>query len=485
MSIFHLKYRPQRIDDLDLKEVSEKIRNVLKQKNESMSLLLSGPKGSGKTSAARIISRAINCLSPEGVEPCNRCQNCLEIQRGGSMDIVEIDAASNRGIEDIRNLKAGIYLAPTKLSKKVIIVDEVHMLTKEAFNAFLKMLEEPPKDTCFILCTTDENKIPETVLSRLIKIEFYKGKKEELSGSLRKVIEGEKLDVEDGVVDMMVGESDGSFRNLQRNFNEIVMNFGKKIRKKDIEEWWEKKSGYSGEELETDLVAKDKMKILKKIEKLSEKGINFSDLRQSWLSFFQKRMLGFYGSEKLSGEMDLPSIYQWIEKLLEVGNWEKMTDIGQLPLEMAVVEFLGISGEREETVKKIEEVAADGAEEIVKEVVIKDEELETRWGEVLLAVKPFNHSVEAFLRAARPSGFDKKGNLILDVFYKFHKERLEEAKNREIVEKGLEKVLGKKCQFECRLQPQNKKVVNKEIEKKEDGVVVDGDVTEAALKIFS
>ena len=143
MSVFHLKYRPQRVSELDLSRVSESLTKILKSKDIPQSFLFCGPKGAGKTSAARIMARAVNCLKPEGVEPCNVCENCTEILNGSSMDIIEIDAASNRGIDDIRLLKDRAYLLPSKLRVKVFIIDEVHMLTKEAFNALLKLIEEP------------------------------------------------------------------------------------------------------------------------------------------------------------------------------------------------------------------------------------------------------------------------------------------------------------------------------------------------------
>jgi len=222
MSVFHLKYRPSKIKDLDLVEVSDKLTKILESKDMPQSWLFAGPKGSGKTSAARILAKAINCLDPDGVEPCDKCKNCLEIARGNSLDIIEIDGASHGKVDDVRDLKDIAYLSPVNLKKKVIIIDEVHMLTKEAFNALLKVLEEPPKNLIFVLCTTDDNKIPETVLSRLCQVRFVKGDEKSLRKSLNKIIKGEKIEIDDEVIDLIVTKSDGSFRNLQRNFNEIL-----------------------------------------------------------------------------------------------------------------------------------------------------------------------------------------------------------------------------------------------------------------------
>jgi len=441
MSVFHLKYRPSKIKDLDLVEVSDKLTKILESKDMPQSWLFAGPKGSGKTSAARILAKAINCLDPDGVEPCDKCKNCLEIARGNSLDIIEIDGASHGKVDDVRDLKDIAYLSPVNLKKKVIIIDEVHMLTKEAFNALLKVLEEPPKNLIFVLCTTDDNKIPETVLSRLCQVRFVKGDEKSLRKSLNKIIKGEKIEIDDEVIDLIVTKSDGSFRNLQRNFNEIFLQVGKKITLADVENYLIKNGEYTGEMLEQDLKVGEVEIIFQKLEKMAESGTNFMDLRDGWLLYFQKKLLSFYGIGNKSEGLDLLEVKRMVDLLVEAGKKEKLTTIGQLPLEISVLEFFGEKKEvvilkREEVKKEIEEVVND-VEEIAK-----------KWGEVLVAVKPYNHSVEAFLRAARPKSMSGN-NLVLEVFYKFHKERLEEPKNRQIVMVGLEKVLGRGIDFKC------------------------------------
>lgn len=459
MSVFHLKYRPSKISELDLADVSDKLTKILESKDMPQSWLFAGPKGSGKTSAARILAKAINCLDPVGVEPCDKCKNCKEIAKGNSLDIIEIDGASNRGVDDIRSLKDSAYLSPVNLKKKVVIIDEVHMLTKEAFNALLKVLEEPPLNLIFILCTTDDNKIPETVLSRLCQLRFVKGDRESLKKSLDKIIVGEKIEIEDEAIEMLLTKSDGSFRNLQRNFNEIFLQIGKKISLKEVSNYLSKNGEYDGSNLENDLMAGEALVILEKLEKITKDGANFSDLREKWLQYFQTKLLSFYGVGQKNNEgLDLISVLKIIDLLIEAGGKEKLTQISQLPLEMVVVDFLGnkpekISDVRSQISEKKEEKKTEIKKEI-KEEIKNDfvsgnvEEISKRWGEVLTAVKPFNHSVEAFLRAARPLSMSK-GVLTLEVFYKFHKERLEEPKNRQIVIVGLENVLGKGIEFKC------------------------------------
>ncbi|HET7713801.1 MAG TPA: DNA polymerase III subunit gamma/tau, partial [Patescibacteria group bacterium] len=172
MSLYR-KYRPQKFSDLvGQKDLAETLSTQIKSGKSSHAYLFTGPKGTGKTTTARIIAKALNCLSPAEGEPDGKCTNCLSFEKGSNFDIIEIDAASNRGIEEIRDLREKIKLSPTQSSYKVYIIDEVHMLTTEAFNALLKTLEEPPQHAIFILCTTEPHKVPGTVASRAQKFEF-------------------------------------------------------------------------------------------------------------------------------------------------------------------------------------------------------------------------------------------------------------------------------------------------------------------------
>ena len=209
--VYYRKYRPQTLDEII---GQEHIKNALKKAHESNRLshayLFAGPKGSGKTSTARILAKMINC---EVGGPCNKCSTCLSITDGSNLDLIEIDAASNRGIDDIRELREKIKLAPTSSKKKVYIIDEVHMLTTEAFNALLKTLEEPPSHVLFILATTDPHKIPQTILSRVQRFDFQAAKEEEIIEYLKNVIKIEKLKISDEALNLIAKKSEGSFRD--------------------------------------------------------------------------------------------------------------------------------------------------------------------------------------------------------------------------------------------------------------------------------
>jgi len=214
---FYLKYRPQKLDDLDILSVRNTLVNILKSGTIPHAYLFAGPKGTGKTSAARILAKAINCESKN--PPCNKCDQCVSITNGTNIDVIEMDAASNRGIDDIRALRDIIKLAPAKAKSKIYIIDEAHMLTIEASNALLKTLEEPPSHVYFILATTNPEKLIETIKSRTTLIQFTKATTEETKRSLKRIIKKEKfitksvMLIKNEELDQIIKLSEGSFRD--------------------------------------------------------------------------------------------------------------------------------------------------------------------------------------------------------------------------------------------------------------------------------
>lgn len=235
-NVLYRKYRSKSFDEIIGQETVVSIlkESILKD-NISHAYLFCGPRGTGKTSIARIFSRAVNCLQFEkDGDVCNECENCLLISNNQSMDIVEMDAASNRGIEEIRSLKDSVNYLPTALKKKVYIIDEAHMLTKEAFNALLKTLEEPPEHVIFILATTEAHKLPITILSRVERYDFRLATKEEMIKKLKFIIDNEKKKAKDDVWDVIYTKSGGSFRDAESLLGKIISNSTEKTLTKEF-----------------------------------------------------------------------------------------------------------------------------------------------------------------------------------------------------------------------------------------------------------
>ena len=217
------KWRPQLFKDVVGQEhITSTLKNAILNNRIAHAYLFTGPRGVGKTTTARIFAKSLNCLNPEDAEPCNECEMCKEISAGQSLDIIEIDAASNRGIDEIRTLRDSVKYAPTKGKYKIYIVDEVHMLTKESFNAFLKTLEEPPEHTIFIFATTDVHKVPATIISRCQRFDFRRIQMDTIKKTLADIAKKEKIKIDDKTLTIIARKADGALRDAESFFDQVV-----------------------------------------------------------------------------------------------------------------------------------------------------------------------------------------------------------------------------------------------------------------------
>ncbi|MEZ4180219.1 MAG: DNA polymerase III subunit gamma/tau, partial [Candidatus Doudnabacteria bacterium] len=224
MAVFYQKYRPVNFSQVVGHEaILKAMRNASKNQALAHAYLLTGGRGLGKTTLARILAKAVNCNQLSDGDPCGTCETCMSIAGGNFLDVVEIDAASHTGVDNIRELIENINFKPTFGRTKVFIIDEVHMLSKAAFNALLKTLEEPPSHVLFVLATTDAHKVPETVVSRTQRFDFKQIKSQDIAEVLKRIVKQDKLKLPDGTLDLIVQNSQGGLRDALTQLGAVAV----------------------------------------------------------------------------------------------------------------------------------------------------------------------------------------------------------------------------------------------------------------------
>lgn len=224
------KYRPLRFSEVVGQEhITTTLKNALTNNRVAHAYLFTGPRGVGKTTTARILAKSLNCESPSDGEPCDTCKSCENFQSNRFIDIIEIDAASNRGIDDVRSLRDSVKFAPTQGKYKVYIIDEVHMLTKESFNAFLKTLEEPPPNVIFIFATTEIQKVPITIVSRCQRYDFRRIKVDTIKEQLKYIADKEEIKIDDKSLTLIARRAEGGLRDAESFFDQTVAFCGKDV----------------------------------------------------------------------------------------------------------------------------------------------------------------------------------------------------------------------------------------------------------------
>ena len=234
--VLSLKYRPQSfLDVIGQDHVTQTLINAFKKNRVGQGYIFTGPRGVGKTTTARILAKGLNCKNSKNGNPCNKCNICDEITEYRNLDVLEIDGASNRGIEEIRNLRELIKFSPMNSSYKIFIIDEVHMLTNQAFNALLRTLEEPPVHGKFIMCTTDIHKVPDTIISRCQRFDFNRISINDIKESVNSILSKEKINSDLESVEAIAVKSEGSMRDALSILDQIIAFSDNKINYKDVE----------------------------------------------------------------------------------------------------------------------------------------------------------------------------------------------------------------------------------------------------------
>lgn len=361
--VLYRKYRPQTFSEIIGQEhVVQTLKNALAKGMISHAYLLSGPRGSGKTTIARLLAKAVNCQKLQGSDPCNQCSFCREINEARFLDLIEIDAASHRGIDEIRELREGIKFSPNKGKYKVFVIDECHQLTKEASNALLKTLEEPPSHAIFILATTEIHKMIPTIISRCQRFDFRKLTLEEIVRRLEGIVKKEKVDVEKAALELIALNAGGSFRDAESLLDQVLTFSGTQSKNSQIKaEGIKDLLGL----VEVRLVSQFTDFLIQKkadgavgfLNELANKGFDLQEFAKSLINYLRQILImKIMGSkeanpiitgltkeelerlENQAEKFEEADLRKTLQLFLEAENKMKYSSIPQLPLELAIIE---------------------------------------------------------------------------------------------------------------------------------------------------
>jgi DNA polymerase-3 subunit gamma/tau len=479
---FSLIYRPQKANELDHQAAKSFFQDILKSGRVPQALLFSGPRGTGKTSAGRILAKILNCQKnlswKEGkklADACGECPACQEIVSGTYLDLVEIDAASNRGIDEIRDLREKIKLSPSQGRFKIYLIDEVHMLTSEAFNALLKTLEEPPPHAYFILATTQPDKLPETVRSRCVGLRFSRADRKEIKACLDRVVEQEKIKIKAKPLDLIARAADGSFRDAQKWLERLALK-NSEITLEMTEELLSFGGIGSARHFLELLTQGDINKALRWLHDFVDAGHNVKELVRKLLDLVQEQLMYLSqvpDSEEVTelADLNMEELIDLAERFNRAGNEIRIAILPHLPLEIMVIEWGGgqaTSGgnQGKETVQKevpqSQKTQAQVRKECSDDQVKLTKKVQEKWGEILTRLKPQNGSITGLLRSCRVRGFDGRF-LEIEAFYRFHHEKLQSERVRRAIEKVVSEVTGVPMKIRCILGEKPKKITKMEV----------------------
>ena len=377
--VLALKYRPKVFEDLVGQEtVTRTLTHAIQQNRIAHAFLFAGVRGVGKTTTARILAKALNCASGPTVRPCGECAACLEIARGSSLDVLEIDGASNNGVAEVRDIIEGSRYAPSRDRFKIYIIDEVHMLSTPAFNALLKTLEEPPPSVKFIFATTEYHKIPDTILSRCQEFEFRTVSRSEIAQQLRRIVDAEGLRASEAALAILARTAEGSLRDGISALDQVIAAAGNDISENEVTEILGLVERQVLRETAQAIVARDTETILRVVDHLSRSGRDLRFFTSSLMQYLRdvlvtrvaphaSDLLDVPGEtsdlEALARELSEEDLVRSLEVLTQAEDGLRMSPEPRFHLEMALLKIAQLRrlASFEELLARFERIASGSA----------------------------------------------------------------------------------------------------------------------------
>lgn len=428
------------------------------------SYLFTGPRGIGKTTVARLLAKAVNCTGKkEGdYEPCNECENCVAMSLGNALNIIEIDAASHTGVDNVREkIIENVRFAPSGAKYRVFIIDEAHMLSSSAFNALLKTLEEPPGHTIFILATTELHKVPATIVSRCQRFDFKNFTAKEIVGRLEHLASSEGVKIEKSVLEKIAYIAEGGLRDAESILGQLLSMGLEEIGGEDADLVLPKSDTTSALLFLEHLVYKNGREAMLLLDELRGKGVDFKYFTDEVIKFsralLRKKITGedndFFTADinfvlvKLSETAKVEEVVKIMDLLLARRADLRAMDIPSLPLELVTADICGegkemsnvkceMSNENKMSNVEIKNLPAEG---IPSQAIDSLSLITDKWSEVLTKIKDYNHSLPFILGFSKPISFDGK-KLVLAIKFKLHKEKLNDKRSYSVLTEVLKSV---------------------------------------------
>jgi DNA polymerase-3 subunit gamma/tau len=507
--VFYRKWRPQTLSEVVGQEpVTQTLRHAVESGKIAHAYLFCGPRGTGKTSMARILAKAVNCPNQAGGEPCNACDLCRSVAEGRALDVLEIDAASNRGIDEIRSLREKANYAPSLARYKVYIIDEVHMLTEAACNALLKTLEEPPPHVIFVLATTEAHKVITTIVSRCQRFNFHRLRQAEIMDKLKLICKKEGIQIETGALELIARAATGSLRDAENILQQMIAYYGNQIERDQIQAELGISRDSRVRQLARCVVNRDTTAGLRIINSLNSDGVDLRQFNMGLVEYLRglllaksrcEEALDFTGedlAEMSSLATDAPMDYL-LKAVKSFSSIDFRNDnYSTLSLELALLGCVlsPPTGQKELTATKSSKVAATteinesseasevpaalsssevssevpvaldlgraGTDAPGKEIPQDIDYLRGRWRDFIKSLRGEGSSgnLDAFLRSACDPIDLEDDTLVLGFRYPFHKEKIEDGKYRHLVEKKLKEVFGRPYKIRCILVDSKREV---------------------------